>query len=165
MEHLDQRCKGGKIMKKYTQPATNIFLSLTIICIVMIVAGAVTFFMAPEQLNLILFFWGIGIPFGTLFVCIWLACAYTCIMIGNESIILPVTRVPRLSFKRNQLNFSDIKCVEIIFRKGDGIISKDTNMYKFVLNNGSSFTETFFSYGKKQEQEIVNILKSKVMFV
>ena len=86
-------------------------------------------------------------------------------MIGNESIIHPVTRVPRLSFKRNQLNFSDIKCVEIIFRKGDGIISKDTNMYKFVLNNWSSFTETFFSYGKKQEQEIVNILKPKVMFV
>lgn len=57
MEHLDQRCKGEKIMKKYTQPATNIFLSLTLICIVMIVAGAVTFFMAPEQLNLILFFW------------------------------------------------------------------------------------------------------------
>ena len=59
-------------MKKYTQPATNIFLSLTLICIVMIVAGAVTFFMAPEQLNLILFFWGIGIPFGH-FVCLYLA--------------------------------------------------------------------------------------------
>ena len=104
----------------------------------------------------------LGIPFGVLFATAFIASSMSYLLIDDEKISFPITRSPKLKFKRNEVLFSEIKCLEIRHVDGDGIITKDTNFYKFKLKSGISFKETLFSYGKKQEKEIVAILKQKV---
>ena len=51
------------------------------------------------------------------------------------------------------------------FSKGDFISQTlDSYSYTFRMKSGDSFTETLLPYGKKQEAEIVSILKSRVKY-
>ena len=151
-------------MKKYYQSATKIFAGLTAVCILMIVIAMLLISLTQDQFNLVLLFLGIGIPFEIIFLSAFLGCVLSYLQTDHEKIIFSVTRAPKLCLKRNAILYSEIKFIKPTFYKGDGLISRDTTMYHFVLNNGHEFTETFYQYGKKQEQEIVSLLRSHIKF-
>ena len=151
-------------MKKYIKSEVKVFAILTIVCFLMIVAGVVTILFAQDQLYWILLLLGFGISMGIVFLTVLFICARNYILLDDENIVFPITRSPKLCFKRNTVAFGDIKCIKPISHKGDGIISKDTTMYRFILYNGLEFTETFYSYGKESELEIVSHLKKYIHF-
>lgn len=148
-------------MKKYAQPATRVFATLSVVCLCIIIVGILLIFFFTNHIKLILFFFGIGVPCGLLFFILFLICIRCYLLIDDKSISFHITRVPKLRFRRNYVLFDNIQYIEKFFHKGDGIISKDTYMYKFVLKTGLEFTETFFSYGKEAEQDILNIFEIK----
>lgn len=167
-------------MKKYTQPATKVFAGLTAVCIFMVIAGVLLIIFADDQFNLILFFLGIGIPLGILFLAIFLANARNYIRIDSQRIVFPVTRAPKLSLKRNPVLFDDIVKITVTYNAGfkpnifltiifalffhDSLGTKPTHFYTFHLKNGLRFTETFYQYGKAQEAEIAARLKERIPF-
>ncbi len=148
-------------MKKYTQSATRSSKVCFLICLFAVLAGVLLACFAPDRFELILLLLGLGIPLGFLSLTVYIACRSVPLLLEEEAIVFPITRAPKLRFKRNRVRYDEIKRIERHFYKGDGLISGDTNFYRFVLKNGITFTETFFSYGKRQEQEIVDILKEK----
>ena len=151
-------------MRKYYQSATKVFAAITAVCFLMIFIGVLLIVFDPDQLNLIFLFLDFGISFGILFLSCFLGCVLSSLKIDHEKIVFPVTRSPKIRLKRNTVLYNEIKCVKPIYYKGDGIVTKDTMMYRFVLNSGLEFTETFYQYGKKYEQEIVSRLQSYIRF-
>ena len=148
---------------KYKRPETAVFAMITIINSIFVITGLIMVFTKTE---LSMFFMAFGIPFSILFLAAFIASSRSYIYIDDEKISFPVTRSPKLKFKRNQVFFSDIEYVTIRRVKGDGIFSKDTSFYCFRLKTeASSFEETLFPYGKKQEQAIVSAIKEKVKVI
>ena len=148
-------------MKKYVQSATKISGVLLIVCVLMIAAGVLLTVLSPEQRDLICFLFAFAIPWAIILLVIYIPSARSYLLMDDEKIVFPLTRVPKLSLKRNTVMFSEIKRVKVVFEEGDGIIVKDCNFYRFHLKNGLEFTETLFSYGKESEKEIVSVLKEK----
>ncbi len=151
-------------MKKYVQRAQYWFLALTLLSFVCIVAGVVLRIFSYDSSQ---FIWLLILPilmFLLFFPC-YIAAARSYLLIDSEKIVFPVTRSPKTTLKRNTVLFSDIAWVEERFSKGDFVSQTlDTYYYTFHMKSGDSFTETLFPYGKKQEVEIVSILKSRVKY-
>ena len=152
-------------MKKYRQSCIKFLSVLIAICCLMIAVGIVLAFIDYESQTLIFCFLGIGIPWTLILFLILLPAARNYLLIDDEKIVLPITRVPKIRVKRNVLSYNQINCIRVVKYKGDGLISKDTTFYRFILNDGCEFTETFYCYGKVQEREIVERLKKYVCFV
>lgn len=152
-------------MKKYYQQATKAFAGFTAVCVLMIIIGVLLIVFVKEQLDLVLLFLGAGISLGIISLSVFLGCALSYLQIDQEKTIFPVTRAPKLRLKRSTILYDEIKFIKPTFYQGDGIFSKDTTMYHFVLNSGHEFAETFYQYGKKQEQEIVSLLQSHIDFL
>ncbi len=162
--------KVGSVMKKFSEPATKIFAVLSAICFLMIIVGIVFAVSLPAKTDLIFFFLGFGIPLFILSLTVFIACAFRNIVIDEEKIIF--------AYKRKPVFFNEIKRVPVKHYNGDkpsiflvilfAIIfhdalggTKEYYSYTFYLNDGTEFTEHFYSYGKKQEREIVAKLKEK----
>ncbi len=152
-------------MKKYRQSSIKFLSVLIAICCLMITVGIVLVLIDYKSQNLIFFFLGIGIPWALILFSVLLPAARNYLLIDDEKIVLPITRVPNISVKRNVLLYNQISCIRVVKHKGDGLISKDTTFYHFILNDGREFSETFYCYGKVLEQEIVEQLKKYVRFV
>lgn len=152
-------------MKKYKQPARKLAAALVAVCLLMVTVGILLISFAPQHSDFYFVFLGIGAPLGLIFFIILCICSRSYLLVGEDRIVFPYTRQPKFRLKRYSLAYSDIKYIKVIFYDGIGINIKDSLMYKFVLNNGDSFTEAFFSYGRQPEQEIVELLKRKVRFI
>lgn len=152
-------------MKKYRRSSVKVFAALAALCALMIIAGIVLVLYIPGQLHWILFLLGTGISMGIVFSAILIPCARNYLLLDDEKIVLPITHAPRLRLKRNPIAFREIKGIKVTTYQGDGVISKDTTIYRFILNNGLEFTVTFYSYGKEAEQEIVAHLKAHIRFL
>ena len=151
-------------MKKFYRSGNLVFAILSSITVVMAIAGIVLLISGAGFDDLTLFLIGFGAPFGLLFLPLFLANVLSYITIDDESIVFPVTRAPRLRFKRNKVRYSDIEYIEIQDYKGDKIVTENTAFYLFTLKDGTAFKEALYIYGKKREREIVSMLKSKVAF-
>ena len=153
-------------MNKYARVETKWFLTLTILSLLCSIAGAVlrVFFSITSLLTLAMII--AGLPFFILFFVCYLASARSYLLIDDEKIVFPVTRVPKLTRKRNTVYYSDIARIEVRFFKGDFLSQTgDAFFYTFKMKDGSSFTETLYGYGKKHEAEIVTCLKRNVSFI
>lgn len=152
-------------MKTYTQPGAKLLGALTGICGLLCAAGCLLLLWAPERVEWIVLCLVAGGLLGILFLASWLACAACPIYLDDVGIVFPITRAPRLRFRRNPVRYCEIDHVRAILHRGDGMRTKDTVFYRFVLKNGLEFTETLFSYGKTAEQEITEHLKQHTRFV
>ena len=168
-------------MKKYFQPAAKISGILSVVFSAMILSGVLLIIFAPEQTNLILFFLGFGIPLSLISLAVFIPAVRSYVIIDDNRIVFPTTKEPKLSLKRNPVLFKDIKRISVTCHEAskpnillvilfaillqDALSgTKSTYTYTFHLKNGDKFTETFYNYGKKQEQEIISILKERVCF-
>ena len=153
-------------MRKFNSKGKMPFGILSLLCLVMIIIGAIWLGVGIDRIEVGISLLSVGIMLGMIAFAAFFATARDYLVIDDEKIIFPITRVPKLKFKRNAVLFSEIKCVKIEIYKGDGIVVLDSHMYTFTLKNGLRFTENFAAaYGKKQETEILQRLKEKVHFV
>lgn len=157
-------------MKKFSEPSTKVFAVMSAICFLMITVGIALAVSVPDKTDLIFFFFGFGIPLFILSLTIFIGCAFRKIIIDEEKIIF--------AYRRKPVFFNEIKRVSVKHHNGDkpsiflvilfAIVfhdfwggTKECYSYTFYLSDGTEFTKYFYSYGKKQEREIVAALKSK----
>lgn len=153
-------------MRKFYSSGTIPLGIFSLLSLIMTVTGIILLNVGIENSNIVLLLLGLGIPMGIIALPLFIAILCTFLIVDDKKIIFPITRVPRAKFKRNAIPFSEIECVKMSFTEGDGIIILDSYTLTFVLKNGLEFTENFRSqYGKKQEIEIINLLREKVRFI
>lgn len=66
--------------------------------------------------------------------------------------------------KKITVKFEDIRHVQQINLNSNGLLTRDTFIYYFYLNDGSEFRTYFYPFGKRSEKEIINILSEKTDF-
>ncbi len=151
-------------MKKYRQTALVPLIVLSLLCGVIILTGIILILLDTPTEDAVLFLLGMGIPLEIIWLAVLLPTARNCLLIDDRQIIFPVTRSPHFSLKRNVVCFDRVEYIQPILRTGDGIIAKDTTFYRFVLKDGTEFTETLYAYGKDAEQRIAAHLAAHVRF-
>lgn len=155
-------------MRKFYRPSANIFAILSVVTAICLIVGIVLLISSSNQIGL-----AIGLTMGSvfpffLFITLFFFDYFSYLQIDETKIIFPRCRRTitnngkrTLFFKKLEVHIQDIVKIDKRYYKGDHIISKDATFYIFKLKNGDYFEETLFSYGKKQEEEINDILKDK----
>ena len=150
-------------MEKIYRTSTKYFGILAVLTLFMLISGVCFMIVGVFQDALMLFLLFFGAMFTLLFMPLFIADYLCYLCLGNDRIVFPITRVPKFRFRRMTVKFSEIAYVQVGFSCGDGLVRLNTTFYTFYLKNGLSFQETLFSYGKKQEQRIVAVLREKVV--
>lgn len=150
-------------MEKIYRTSTKYFGILAVLSLLMLISGVCFMIVDVFQDALVLFLLFFGAMFTLLFMPLFIADYICYLCFGNDRIVFPITRAPRLRFRRMTVKISEIAYVQVGFSCGDGLVRLNTTIYTFHLKNGRSFQETLFSYGKKQEQRIVAVLREKVV--
>lgn len=153
-------------MKKYYQIAIYPVSILGIACILSTLVGILVVTISPSKPSYAWGLIGVGCAVG---VAIILPCliGVLCspIQMNNEKIVFPTTSEPNFRLKEFTVKIEDIKSITTYVSIGDGLFTSDTRFYVFQLKNGDTFRQAFFSYGKKNEAEIINALKQEVEFI
>ena len=150
-------------MEKIYRTSTMYFGILSVLSLLILISGVCFMIVDVFQDALALFLLFFGAIFSLLFIPLFIADHLCYLCLGNDQIVFPITRAPRLRFRRMTVKFSEIAYVQVRFSRGDGLVRLNTTFYTFHLKNGLSFQETLFSYGKEQEQRIVAVLREKVV--
>ena len=151
-------------MKKYTPQDAKPFLIVTLICGVVLLIGILLAFGNAPNIGLSVGMIFLGFSLGNLFLCCYLAEKSRTLIIDADNIILPrgAEINGKTVFRKTVVSFSEINSLESKLRKGDGLLSKDTNFYTLVLTDSTKITITLYAYGKQAEREILETIHAMI---
>lgn len=151
-------------MKKYKSRTTKMMALLTIMSVVVLIAGTILIVTNSSNVGL-----QIGLTmFGGLMSILFLSCSFAeqsrYLTIDDEKIILPrgADNNGKTVLKRTVVRIDEITSVESNLYIGDGLISKDTSFHTIKLKDGTKITFTLYAYGKEAEKEIIETIKNSI---
>ena len=151
-------------MKKYISRATKSLAILTLISAVIFAVGIILIIADFSDIAL-----QIGLTsFGSLMSIIFITCFFAeksrALIIDANKIILPrgVDKNGKTVFQKTVIMMDEIRSVESKFNKGDKFIFGDCFFYILRLRDGTNVTVTLYSYGKKAEKEILEIIQNSI---
>lgn len=151
------------MMKKYNSQATKWLVIPSLISIAMLITGVVCVIVdisdIISQIGLI----SLGGLFSILFIACCLAEGSRYLTIDDEKIDLPrgADINGKTALKRTVAAIDGINSIESALRKGNRIVTKDTNFYSLRMKDGAIISFTLYAYGKNEE-EIISTLKKKI---
>ena len=151
-------------MKKYTSRATKWLAILSIISVAVLIAGIICILAHLSNIGLQIGLTMLGGLMSVLFLSCFFAEKSRCLIIDNETIILPrgADINGKIVFKRTVAKIDEITSVESNLYRGDGLISNDTYFHTLKLKDGTKITFTLYAYGKEAEKEILETIKSSI---
>ena len=149
-------------MKKYVSKATKWLGIVTLLCGVVLLVGVILAFVKMITVSIVMI--TSGVMFAIFFFTVFFAEKSRALIIDNEKIIFPrgANKNGRMVLEKTTVKFCDIASIGIELYKGDGFVSKDTNFYTLKLKNRETITVTLYAYGKKEEKEILEIIKKSI---
>ena len=151
-------------MKIYISRETKWLAILTIISVVVLIAGIICIVAYSSNVGLQIGLTMLGGIMSILFLSCFFAEKSRYLTIDCEKIVLPrgANINGKMVFKRTVAKIDEITSVESNLYKGDGLISKDTYFHTLKLKDGTKITFTLYAYGKEAEKEIIEALKKSV---
>ncbi len=151
-------------MKKYTSQATKWLITVTLICVAVLLTGIILAFLQVTNIGLPIALMMLGGMLGVLFFVCFLVEKHRCLIINADCVVFPRgTEINgKKVFKKTIVRICDIGSVESKFYKGDKIVSNDCFFYTLRLKDGTSVTVTLYAYGKEAEKEIWETIKNSI---
>ena len=151
-------------MKKYTSRATKWLAIFTVISVAVLILGIICILAHLSNIVLQIGLTILGGLMSVLFLSCFFAEKSRCLIIDNETIILPrgANINGKLVFKRTVATIDEITSVESSLYRGDGLISDDTYFHTLKLKDGTKITFTLYAYGKEAEKEIIETIRKSV---
>ncbi len=151
-------------MRKYVSRATKWLAIITLLCIVILVAGVVLNVIGSSDIGLQILLIGLGGFLTILFAGCFFAEKSRALIIDADKIIFPrgAQKNGKIVFRKTVVHFEEIECVESRLYKGDKIVSKDCFFHTLKLKDGTVITVTLYSYGEEQENEILKVIRSSI---
>lgn len=149
-------------MKNYTSKATTLLGVVTSICGAILFTGMILTFWDFSTVSLAMIL--LGGLLGILFLCFFFAEKSRTLVIDAEKIIFPrgAHKNGKMVWHKTTVKFDDIISVDSKLHKGDGLESKDTFFHTIKLKDGTKITVTLYAYGKKAENEILEIIRKSI---
>ena len=148
-------------MKKYTSRATKWLGIVTLICVVVLLAGIILICSEIPTASIAMII--LGGLLGILFFCCFLAEKSRGLIIDTEKIIFPrgAEKNGERLLRKTVIRFEEVMYVKSTFHKGDVILTGDCFFHTLTLKDGSKVTVTLYAYGKEAETEIIETILKK----
>lgn len=152
-------------MKKYITCATRRLLLFTLMSALALIIGMIL--MAVDFPNIgvaILLTVGGGLA-GILLFCCYLAEKSRALILDKDKIVFPrgASKNGKTVFSKTIVRTDDIRAVESVFHKGDGIVAGDAYFHTLRLKDDSTLTVTLYAYGKDAETEILETIRNGIV--
>ena len=151
--------------KKYMSRETKWVAFFAAICSLMLLIGIILAVVNSSATDLIFVLIGFGGFVGIIFYIALFAEKSRWLTIDADEIVLPrgADHDGKMSFERTVVRMDEIVSVESKLLKGDQITTADCFLHTLHLKNGTKITFTLYAYGKEEEKEIIETIKSSIL--
>lgn len=148
-------------MKKYVTRATKWLAIFTLFCAILLAVGIILVIIGFPNISLQICLIALGGVMGIIFLSVFLAERSRALVIDNEKVIFPrgADKNGKIVLQKTVVNFVDIRSVDSVFHKGDGLISGDCFSYILTLKDSTKISVTLYAYGKDAEKEIFETIR------
>lgn len=151
-------------MRKYISRAVKYLGLFAFVSAALFAVGIVLIVVGSPNISLQILFTFMGGLMSVLFFGCFLAEKSRALVIDSDKIILPrgANRNGKTVFQKTVIKMDTIRSMESRFHKGDKIISNDCYFHILNMKDGSKVTVILYSYGKKAEKEILELIQKGI---